>query len=455
MKKLINCLLAATLLFGACKKGFLDVKPKKSLLVPETTADFYALLDNTLVFNNTPGLTVEADGDLYTTDAGYNAMVLDEERKNYTWAKDLFGSASQGDWDTPYQQVFYANVVLDGLNKLPANQGDQADIAVLRGTALFHRAFAYYWLAQQFAAPYTTETAGIAPGIPLKTSSDVNERPGRGTVAATYQQILSDLGQARASLPLTSVYKSRPNRAAVYGMLSRVYLAMADYTKAGLYADSCLQRSHALIDYNALSATATRPFPKALPNGNDEVIFDAVQLAYSDASSASVILTDPALYQSYASNDLRKTIFFKALSPGYKFKGNYAGIISLFSGIATDEMYLTRAECGARQGNTAAALSDLNTLLATRWKKGTYTAMTVQTAEAALTLILSERRKELTCRGTRWTDLRRLNSDPRFAVTLSRTVAGTTYTLEPGGKRYIYPIPQDELLQNNLVQNER
>lgn len=449
MKRLIYYLLPA--LLCSCQKGFLDVKPQKSLLVPETTADFYALLDNTLIFNNTPGLTVEADGDLYTTDAGYNAFVLDEERKNYTWAKDLFGSASQGDWDTPYQQVFYANVVLDGLSKL----GSGTDAAVLKGTALFHRAFAYYWLAQQFAAPYDAATAATDAGIPLKTSADVNERPGRGTLAATYAQLLRDLDQARGLVPVTTLFKSRPNRAAVFGLQAKVYLAMGDYPSAGRYADSCLQLSHALIDYNTLSATATRPFPKALPNGNDEVIFDAVQLAYSDASSTSVILTDPALYQSYAADDLRKTIFYKALSTGYKFKGNYAGIISLFSGIATDEMYLTRAECAARQGNAAAALADLNTLLATRWKKGTYTAMTAPTADAALALILTERRKELTCRGTRWTDLRRLNRDPRFAVTLGRVVAGVNYTLGPGSPRYVYPIPQDELIQVKLEQNER
>ena len=444
------------LLLTTCKKDFLDVRPDKALLVPATLADMRALLDNNLaVFNQSPALTTVADGDTYTTDAGFNAYVLDEERKSYIWAADIFGNVSAGDWNIPYKQIFYANVVLEGLGKISPPGAEQAEYNAVKGTALFYRAFAYYNLMQQFAPPYRAASAATDKGVPIRLTSGVGPNAVRSSVAATYEQVLTDLRNARALLPASTAFKTRPPVAGAMAMLARVYLVMGDYARAGRYADSCLQQNPALINYNTLSTTATRPFVKALPNSNDEIVFYSIALSYGFGSSTSPTVADPALYASYAANDLRKVIFFRALAPGFKFKGNYAGIIAIFSGIATDELYFIRAECAARLGNTAAALADLNKVLITRWKTGTYVTMNAATPEDALKLILMERRKELTGRGTRWTDLRRLNDDPRFALTLSRKVLGNTYTLEPGSKRYTYPIPLDELRLNALEQNER
>jgi hypothetical protein len=116
---------------------------------------------------------------------------------------------------------------------------------------------------------------------------------------------------------------------------------------------------------------------------------------------------------------------------------------------------LTRAECRARAGQLSGALSDLNTLLAKRWKTGTYVPLQAATAEAALSLVLAERRKELVARNMRWADLRRLNGDPARQVTLARTLNGNSYTLEPGSRRYVYPIPAEEVRLGGLEQNER
>jgi hypothetical protein len=451
-------LLLCLVLVTACKKGFLDVKPNKALLVPQTTADMRTLLDNNFVFNRTPGLLTLADGDFFTGDAGYNGYYIDEERRTYTWAKDIFGVNPGVEWNAPYQAVFYANVVLEGLDQLPGGTlpaAEQAERSELRGAALFHRAFSFYHLAQQFALPYHAASAATDPGILLKLTPVVTDKVERGTLAGTYAQILADLKAARHLLPASTANKSRPNLAAAYAMLSKTYLAMEDYPLAGRYADSCLQQRSALISYPTLSTTTTRPFPKVLPNGNDEVFFYAVSVDYDFTGTIAPTVADPALYASYAANDLRKVVFFRTLAAGFKFKGNYAGILSQFSGLATDELYLTRAECSARAGKADAALADLNKLLMTRWKTGTYVNLAAADAEGALRLVLAERRKELVGRGTRWADLRRLNADPRFAVTLTRSVLGSAYTLEPDSKRYVFPIPADEIRLSGIVQNER
>jgi hypothetical protein len=118
-------------------------------------------------------------------------------------------------------------------------------------------------------------------------------------------------------------------------------------------------------------------------------------------------------------------------------------------------LYLIRAECYARAGNISSAMSDLNTLLKTRWVSGTYTDMTATTADEALGKVLIERRKELLMRGQRWTDLRRLNKDSRFAVTLQRVINGTTYTLPPNDLRYTLLIPYNVIQISGIQQNPR
>nr|WP_067055227.1 RagB/SusD family nutrient uptake outer membrane protein [Mucilaginibacter sp. L294] len=460
MKKIFSqlthlLLLTALLtLLQACRKDFLDVRPKKSLLVPATLADLRVLLDNSDVFNIRPNLTPLADGDYYTDDAGYASYGLDMERNSYTWSKDIYAGISTGDWNTPYKQIFYTNVVLEAAGRLPAADAMSAAGREVRGTALFFRAFAYFNLASQFALPYDPATA--APGVPLRLHADVTEKAGRGTLAATYAQVLADLSAARPLLPVASSYKTRPTVAALQALQARIALAMEDYPAAGNYADSALTANHTLLDYNTLNPAAARPFPRALPNGNDEVTFYSGLLPYTFDGPSAPTYADRQLYDSYSNNDLRKKLFFKEMTPGnFKFKGNYAGSVTLFGGLANDELFLTRAECRARAGDRDGAMTDLNTLLSARWLAGTFVPYIAVDAEDALKQVLMERRKELIGRNLRWNDLRRLNKDPRFRVTLTRTVNGKAYTLEPGSPRYVYPIPDEEVKLGGVQQNER
>jgi len=439
----------------SCQKGFLDQRPDKALLVPATTADMQALLDNTDVFNTGPGLTFIADGDMWTTDAGYNAYNTDMERNSYTWSKDIFAGQSCPDWNIPYQQVFYANVVLEGLAKLPRGNTDALS-RNLKGTALFDRALAFYNLAQLFCAPYDPATAAATPGIPVRLTADVNSRLPRASLQEVMDQVLADLDAAGPLLPFRAAYKSRPTVAARWALLSRIYLGMGNYGQAEAFADSVLAAGAVLIDYNTLSRTATRPFPRALPDGNDEVIFYQAQSSYSFANAASPTFLVPELYGSYAVNDLRGALFGRQLTPGnFKFKGTYAGSLLQFSGLATDELLLVRAECRARRGELTGAMGDLNALLVKRWAAGTFQPYRAVDAADALRQVLQERRKELVGRGLRWADLRRLNRDPLFRLRLSRSVGGKDDTLEPGSPRYVYPIPEEEIRLGGLVQNER
>ena len=445
-----------------CKKDWLDAKPQKSLVVPTTIADFQALLDNSsgstdIGFNmDQPALDEIGAGDFYMTDANYNSREP-IERNAYIWATgDVYaGSTFVADWNLPYKRIFNANVVLDGIKGITLiNSSEQIAWNNVKGAALFFRAYDHYSLAQLFCKPYIKASASTDMGIPLRLTSDFNTPSVRSTVQTTYDQILSDLKNAKALLPVelpnTIIYKNRPTKVAADAMLARVYLSMSQYDSAFKCADNCLQKYNKLMDYNTISSSSLTPFARF----NDEVIFQKLLLYYAPFT-ASRLIVDTTFYKSYDVNDRRKSCFFRLRSGVYTYKGSYDPSFVPFSGLATNEIFLIRAECNARLGNSSAALTDLNTLLAQRWVTGTFMPITASTPDEALNTILTERRKELCFRGLRWSDLRRLNLESRFAVTLTRKVNGQVYTLPPNDDRYVLPIPPNVIQLTGMQQNSR
>jgi hypothetical protein len=267
-------------------------------------------------------------------------------------------------------------------------------------------------------------------------------------VQQTYDRIKQDFLEAVSLLPVTASVKTRPAKAAAYGALARTFLSMEDYQKAGLFADSCLQMYSTLIDYNKISS---------LTRFNAEVIFHTVSQGGNILTPAKRKI-DSLLFNSYATNDLRRTVLFKSNNNNtYSLKTGYDGSATsvFFTGIATDEMFLIRAESFARQNNAVAAMADLNTLMQNRWKTAFFVPFTAINADDALQQILTERRKELTFRGIRWPDLRRLNKDPIFAKTLTRKLSTQTYQLSPNDLRYVLLIPSQVISLNNIPQNPR
>jgi starch-binding outer membrane protein, SusD/RagB family len=369
----------------------------------------------------------------------------------YTWKKEIYEGQIGFDWNNLYQQVYYANTVLSGMTKINKTPANEAAWNAVAGSAYFFRAFSNWQLAENFAKPYNQNSAVSDKGILLRTSDDINIRLSRSTVQQTWEAIVSDLEQAVAMLPQLPSVKTRPSKAAAATLLARVYLVMGNYNKALELADLGLSLQSALVNFNSLNPASSAPFKLLF----DETIFHCqvvgVDILFYDA------LIDTVLYQSYADNDLRKTLYFNKLTGNeILFKGNYTGRSDRrFGGMAVDELYLIRAECKARKNQAAEAMNDLNILLFTRWKSGTFVDYTAADGEQALRIILEERRKELLFRNLRWSDLRRLNQDNRFAKVLTRNISGTIYTLPPNHPNYVLPIPEIEINQSGIEQNPR
>jgi tetratricopeptide (TPR) repeat protein len=388
----------------------------------------------------------------YITSAAWNASRIVEDRSNYIWDKDA--KVDQTKWNYAYESVYYSNLVLDYLPKIEATPAEKNTYNSIKGTALFYRSFNFYQLAQLFCKPYTT-TANTDLGVVLRLSSPVEAPSTRATLQQTYDQVIADLKAASELLPVKTQVANRPNKAAAYGLLARVYLSMRDYSNANIYADEALALNSKLLDYNTLTPSGQPTLPAF--SSNPEVLYLSYEAyAPTDLLGVANCNVDSTLYQSYQPNDLRKKVFFRSNGNATYWWGSYFSYFQdvVFDGIATDEIYLIRAECRARAGNKDAAMDDLNTLLLNRWVSLTYTNLTAATPDDALKQVLTERRKELLFRGLRWSDLRRFNQEGAN-ITLKRIINNTTYTLPPNDARWVLSIPDVEVNRSGIPQNPR
>jgi starch-binding outer membrane protein, SusD/RagB family len=416
------------------------------------------LLDVPGLINQTSSLPQLSCDEYYFIDEAAYQAGQPTELNAYVWNKDLFGGqVARPDWNTPNASVFYANSVITGLKGFKVSPTDQQEYNNILGQAYFVRAFNFFDLVKNFAPPYDDATAATDLGIPLKLSPNVNTLVQRSTVQQSYAQIIADLSNACRLLnpALASQNLNRASKPSAYALFARLYISMRKYPQAELYADSSLALYNTLIDYNTISQTAKTPFTKT----NAESLLYSLYAGgynvpiYNSPDNTSI---DTNLLSLYSVNDLRRPIFFTAASAGLiKAKRGYSAGPNVFSGLATDEMYLIKAECAARCQDNQTSLQYLNTLLIKRYLKGTYVPYTTGNTPNALALVLKERRKELVWRaGLRWDDLRRLNKDGAN-ITLTRVLNGKTYTLPPNSSLYTFPIPDDEIALSGIQQNIR
>ncbi len=451
---LVKIFLSISLIFfsqTSCKK-YLDEKRSQDQTVPSSLTDLQALMDNTNINNSSPAYLEFVADNYYLTSSSWTGSQSIEDRASYIWDKEA--KVYSNVWVYPYEAIYYSNLVLEYLPKIETTQSEKNSYNNVKGTALFYRSFMFHQLAQLFCNPYSSSASNDL-GIVLRTVSAVGYKSTRATVQQTYDLVIEDLKTAAELLPVTNLVVTRPNKAAAYGLLARVYLSIRDYVNANIYAEAALALNNKLLDYNSLTPANQPNLP--VFKSNPEILF----LSYQVHGPTSLLgpthcKIDSTLYQSYQANDLRKKVFFRSNGNTYYWWGGYFTISPelVFDGIATDEIYLIRAECRARAGSKDAAMNDLNTVLRNRWVVNTYTDLTAATPDEALNQVLIERRKELLFRGLRWSDLRRFNLEGAN-ITLKRIINGTTYTLPPNDSRWTLLIPDLEINRSGIPQNPR
>lgn len=446
---IIRLLLVGSVLWSC--DDYLAVKPDAALAVPNSVKDYQALIDYQVRMNELYPAAGDVAADYYFLNDADWETIRDESRATYIWDPT---AENEQDWRLAYETVFYANVILDGIDDAALEGLHETDRQHVKGSGFFIRGWTFYHLAQLFAPTYIPGDEQNEYGIPLRVTSDINESTQRATVGETYRQIEADLKSAARLLPHRAVLATRPSKLAAYAALSRMYLIMQRYEESLAYADSCLSIQSTLLDFNQLDTLADNAFGTL----NQEVLFTALLTTYPLAHEPARARVDTALIRSYQPSDLRLPVFFTTRpDSSWQFKGSYEGSnYGVFAGLATDEVYLNKAEALIRLGQWQEGLAVLDKLLVTRHQTGRYEPADVDNGEAALDLVLQERRKELVFRGgVRWSDLRRLNLEERFETTLTRMIGGEVYTLPPGDPRYTFLIPSNIINLSGINQNPR
>lgn len=433
--------------FNSCR-DFLDEKSDAQLAIPETVADQQALLDDYMrintVFTSAGGVCSD---DYYLTDAQYNAIPFEENKRLYVWMPDRVAKSSSlgNNWQTCYRAIYLSNLVLYQLDDLKL-KGEDAD--AVRGQALALRAARYLDASQIWCLAYNPDTADNTLGLPLRLHPDMGTPSVRSTLKETYAQIIADLKASIPLLPERPVSRMRIARDAAYGFLARTYLYMGDYGNALLNAQKALAITGSLMSFSELDADAEFPIPEF----NSEVLFWCVPFYEPTIMQAKI---DFNFYNQYDDNDLRKKVFFTVDATNeIQFKGYYNNYEGPNSGVTVDELYLITAECEAKQNQITKAMTSLNTLLEKRWIPGTFVPYTASNQQEALNIIRNERQKEMVMRGTRWSDLKRYNRDGAN-ITLRRTVNGKLYELPPNDLRYAVAIPEEIIAISGMPQNPR
>lgn len=434
----------------SCEK-YLDLKPDAAIAVPETMADVRGLLNDVSNLNVFASSLLENGTDDYFLDDNTLKNMNETFQGMYLWKKDYPALDLSADWYNAYRAVMTVNVILEALDRIQA--GEETEKKTMRGEALFTRALAHYCEAQVYTE-IGQPGSDTKPGIPIRLTSDYAVVSQRGTVAENVAAILKDLNEALVLLPETSTSKVRPTKAAVYTLLSRIYLSFGQYDIAEKHADAALNLYDKVTDLNTLDLENMSPFPI----GHDEIIYAVYGI------TGNLLLQNNAnvnrmLYEQYATNDLRKKAYFYDKGNGHiGLKGNYPGVFStLFFGLTTDELLLNVAECAARRGDLEKAAEKLNILLEHKWKSGSYIPISFSDKEQAINLILNERRKELIFRGLRWSDIKRLNREKGREIFLQRRDddGNVIAELPPHDSRYYYLIPDEVIRQTGIQQNIR
>lgn len=456
MKSLYILMLAAIVLNTGCEK-FLDHKSDGSLSIPENEKDIRALLDNDGLMNSAfPGLN-DLFSDEYFIDYTVWKSRSELDQRFYVWDGDV-STFQNSSWFSSYKAVMISNVVLESIEKQIKDHGTTYNLNLMKGEALFSRAMRHFTVSQLYCAPYDPNGDNRSAGIPIRTSSDINEAFQRNSVEDTYTSILDDLKASLELLPVHSETITRPNKVAAFALLARIYLSMEKYEEALKFAKEAYSLNNKLLNYNTIDLSAVNPFEVSK---NVEIIYFAKNVSSATYITKSRSNMDTLLLSQYQQGDLRREAFFEEKSNGYSaFKGFYSGLEpTLFCGLATDELYLIIAECETRRGNVARGMEILNLLLAHRYDPNIFEPIGQLDQDQLLDTVLAERRKELLFRGVRWSDLRRLNRDPRFRKDLKRRVfdgaSWEEYELPAGDLRYVSAIPDQVIELSGMQQNPR
>ena len=452
MKKILSNTLKISALillvsFSSCKK-FLDVVPK-GVKIPTTLADYEAMIRDE--YGNQRTTITQAIlllNDKFETSANLNYYPL--YSANYFWN----GNANRVDLNNTDETTYYnAYTAISTSNLLiehvpAATDGSEADKAQLIAQAKVLRALNYYVLANYYADTYEASNAASKLSVPLIQSANIDAPHTQVSIQDLYAFMLKDIDDAIPNLRASSATVLHPNLGAAYALKARLYLTMGQYAEALSAANEALKYNDKLYDWTQFYASYKTQIeqPNVYTNAPSPMGFDFVENYYfrhgSSYSSGreSALRTDRA--PKFETGDARFASRWKlrTVAADTYFTSITIGFFN-YGGLTTTEVYLIKAECQARLNDVPGAMSTLNAVRVKRIFAQNYTPLSASNTVEAVKLIQRTKANELINSITTFADARRLNKDPNYATTLTKTENGQNYSLAPTSHMWTMPFP--------------
>jgi hypothetical protein len=382
-----------------------------------------------------------------------------EFKWQYTAGPNL--NSANSAWVSFYVMIGRINRELNVFdNIVPANNAEATRKERIRGELLALRAIAHFEMLQRYAGAY--DPAGL--GIPYTTTSDLNARPARATIADVLKGIEDDFTAAEATpIPnapevVGSAGVIRLSKAAIAGYRARIALYKKDWENAIAYAADC-------INLSGKSLADPAVFPLIWTDESEaEVLLKlrrsggSVGTMWQDSNGDVFFEPSDKLKNLFdRDNDVRFESYF-LIDHGaddtaliYKFYESARGAkIVDVKLMRVAEMYLIMAEAYAEDDDLVNAAAQYNALRGKRIDG--YIDETFANKQEAINAIMEERARELCYEGFRFFDLKRRKLPVERLVS---DVQSTTWqTLSASDYHFLLPIPTQSILSNpNMEQN--
>ncbi len=392
-------------------------------------------------------------------------------------------------WSGYYSALVNVNNLIENIDKIETESANEdALLDQYLGEAYLLRAYYYHELVKRFAKDYEPGSASSDLGVPLVLTFDVALLPERATVEAVYQQIISDINEAKTLLSDVAGEQDagRLTIDAVIALEARVKLCMHDYPGAASAANSLINSStYQLISdesefrnmwVNDMSTEVIFQFPLSAPNELGNV--NDIYLRYNaDLDNYSPdFIPQEWVIDLYDDSDIRKNVYLEkklVYIQGTEYEdiycvNKYPGNPELWTGANTNyqqkpkvfrlaEMFLISAEAQAQEGGSdAAALAVLNEL---RLARGVESYGNLS-GSALMEAIKAERNRELLFEGTRLDDLKRWNMgfERKTPQNMDLIITGADFNqkeVSADHPKFVWGIPQNDITTNPNIADQQ
>ncbi|MGN6421450.1 MAG: RagB/SusD family nutrient uptake outer membrane protein [Pseudobacter sp.] len=427
----------------SCKREFLEIVPKGQAIAINT-ADYEKILNANYLATQFTASVYQGD-EMAALQPGFsnlNGSALLRQQRLFRYEARVYDAAelpAEITGESNYiRKLYLFNKVI---NEVMGSQGGtEEQKRALLAEARAGRAICNFMFLSDFTKPYNAATANTDLGIPNLTAADVTQTDfKRGTLQEGYDLVISDLTESLPHLGAIT-HRRKISRLAAEFYLSRVYMAMNNFTAARTHLDAAFEEVDKaeipmeLYDYSLVLNPDHQDaegswFPDSffgltnvpIAADNKEIIYN-INAGWFQFQAVDAFVFSPQTAALYEPTDMRLNLYSPfGLSTGEEYplamrRRNTDFFLGINVGPSLPDLYLMRAECKARSNDLSGAVSDLEFL---RTKRISGTDALVPSGVAAnqqdlVRFILDERIREFAISGLRWLDMRRLSVDPVY-----------------------------------------